>query len=112
MLMDLFFDSVRTEKKIRQHFHRFMQSIHARLAELSGKTDPLNLVVSELERDYDLICFDEFYVEDIGDAMLLGRSLEKLWPRKLKWFSLQTSNLAILHGRATTKIFYVSNICN
>ena len=91
MLMDLFFDSVRTEKKIRQHFHRFMQSIHERLAELSGKTDPLSLVVSELERDYDLICFDEFYVEDIGDAMLLGRSLEKLLASKVKM--VFTSNI-------------------
>ena len=91
MLMDLFFDSVRTEKKIRQHFHRFMQSIHTRLAELSGKTDPLSLVVSELERDYDLICFDEFYVEDIGDAMLLGRSLEKLLASKVKM--VFTSNI-------------------
>ena len=91
MLMDLFFDSVKTKKKIRQHFHRFMQSIHTRLAELSGKTDPLNLVVSELERDYDLICFDEFYVEDIGDAMLLGRSLEKLLASKVKM--VFTSNI-------------------
>ncbi|MFL2689823.1 MAG: cell division protein ZapE [Candidatus Actinomarina sp.] len=91
MLMDLFFDSVRTEKKIRQHFHRFMQSIHARLTELSGKTDPLSLVVSELERDYDLICFDEFYVEDIADAMLLGRSLEKLLASKVKM--VFTSNI-------------------
>ena len=91
MLMDLFFDSVGTEKKIRQHFHRFMQSIHARLAELSGKTDPLSIVVSELERDYDLICFDEFYVEDIGDAMLLGRSLEKLLASKVKM--VFTSNI-------------------
>jgi cell division protein ZapE len=89
--MDLFFESVRTEKKIRQHFHRFMQSIHSRLAELSGKTDPLSLVVSELERDYDLICFDEFYVEDIGDAMLLGRSLEKLLASKVKM--VFTSNI-------------------
>ena len=91
MLMDLFFDSARTEKKIRQHFHRFMQSIHARLAELAGKTDPLSVVVSELERDYDLICFDEFYVEDIGDAMLLGRSLEKLLASKVKM--VFTSNI-------------------
>ena len=91
MLMDLFFDSVGTEKKIRQHFHRFMQSIHERLAELSGKTDPLSIVVSELERDYDLICFDEFYVEDIGDAMLLGRSLEKLLASKVKM--VFTSNI-------------------
>ena len=91
MLMDLFFDSVGTEKKIRQHLHRFMQSIHARLAELSGKTDPLSIVVSELERDYDLICFDEFYVEDIGDAMLLGRSLEKLLASKVKM--VFTSNI-------------------
>ena len=91
MLMDLFFDSVGTEKKIRQHFHRFMQSIHSRLAELSGKTDPLSIVVSELERDYDLICFDEFYVEDIGDAMLLGRSLEKLLASKVKM--VFTSNI-------------------
>ena len=91
MLMDLFFDSVKTDKKIRQHFHRFMQSIHTRLTELSGKADPLSIVVSELERDYDLICFDEFYVEDIGDAMLLGRSLEKLLASKVKM--VFTSNI-------------------
>ena len=85
MLMDLFFDSVGTEKKIRQHFHRFMQSIHARLAELSGKTDPLSIVVSELERDYDLICFDEFYVEDMPVTVAVdihGESIHQNGPKR------------------------------
>ena len=80
-LMDLFFASVEDSSKLRTHFHRFMQDIHSRLAALQGITDPLEAIADELAERATLICFDEFYVSDIGDAMLLGGLLKALLDR-------------------------------
>ncbi|MGB1848348.1 MAG: cell division protein ZapE [Pseudohongiellaceae bacterium] len=80
-LMDLFFASVEGSSKLRTHFHRFMQDVHRRLVDLQGTTDPLETIADELAERATLICFDEFYVSDIGDAMLLGGLLKALLDR-------------------------------
>jgi len=80
-LMDLFFASVEDSSKLRTHFHRFMQDVHSRLVDLQGITDPLETIADELAERATLICFDEFYVSDIGDAMLLGGLLTALLDR-------------------------------
>ena len=80
-LMDLFFASVEDSSKLRTHFHRFMQDVHSRLVALQGITDPLEAIADELAERATLICFDEFYVSDIGDAMLLGGLLKALLDR-------------------------------
>lgn len=73
-LMDSFHGSLRVPAR-RQHFHHFMQWVHRRQFELSGQADPLRLLAGELGRELRVLCFDELFVSDIGDAMLLGRLL-------------------------------------
>jgi cell division protein ZapE len=72
MLMDLFFASVTNQAKIRLHFHHFMQRVHQELHALTGISDPLLVIAKRWAQQYQLLCFDEFFVNDIGDAMLLG----------------------------------------
>ncbi|MGY3926182.1 cell division protein ZapE [Aeromonas simiae] len=80
-LMDLFFDCLPEERKLRMHFHRFMLRIHAELKGLSGVADPLQNVADTLAQEADIICFDEFFVSDITDAMLLGTLFQALFAR-------------------------------
>ena len=78
-LMDLFFDSLRIEEKTRVHFHRFMQDIHTELQSLSGHSDPLVSVAQRIAAKTRVLCLDEFFVLDIGDAMILGNLLKALF---------------------------------
>jgi cell division protein ZapE len=76
-LMDSFYLAVPLERKRRVHFHHFMREIHRELNELKGAEDPIARVAARTARRYRLICFDEFHVSDIADAMILGRFLEQ-----------------------------------
>lgn len=78
-LMDTFFDALPTERKLRAHFHRFMHQLHADLDDLKGQRDPLLIVAKRMAEQYQVICFDEFFVSDITDAMLLGTLFEALF---------------------------------
>lgn len=80
-VMDLFYDGLPIENKQRLHFHRFMGRVHADLAQLKDQEDPLALVADHFAERARVLCFDEFFVSDIGDAMLLGRLLEHLFAR-------------------------------
>lgn len=80
-LMDGFFACAPVARKKRFHFHHFMQEVHAQLAGIEGRTDPLAVVARRIAREARLLCLDEFQVSDIGDAMLLGRLLEALLER-------------------------------
>ena len=77
-LMDSFYLCVPLVRKRRVHFHHFMREIHRELNELKGIADPLAAAAERTARRYRLICFDEFHVSDIADAMILGRYLEKV----------------------------------
>lgn len=77
-LMDCFFDAVPLERKIRLHFHEFMRATHRELHDLRGTEDPLDEVAKRVARRYRLICFDEFHISDIADAMILERLLGAL----------------------------------
>jgi cell division protein ZapE len=77
-LMDAFYLCVPLVRKRRVHFHHFMREIHRELDELKGTEDPIAEVAAHTARRYRLICFDEFHVSDIADAMILGRFLEKV----------------------------------
>lgn len=78
-LMDCFFAAVPLLRKTRIHFHEFMRGVHRELDELKGAPDPLDAVAARIERRYRLICFDEFHVADIADAMILHRLLGRLF---------------------------------
>ena len=71
-LMDQFYLSLRVPAR-RQHFHHFMQWVHQRLFQLTGTTDPLKTVAKALGKEVRVLCFDELFVNDIGDAIILGR---------------------------------------
>lgn len=81
LLMDTFYLTVPEERKRRVHFHHFMRDVHREMETLKGKEDPLAAVASRIARRYRLICFDEFHVDDIADAMILGRLLEQTMER-------------------------------
>ena len=74
-MMDIFFETLDVERKKRVHFHRFMKILHDDLDKISGQKDPLKIAAKNISQETSVLCFDEFYVEDIGDAMLLGLSL-------------------------------------
>ena len=80
-LMDCFFDSVPYQRKRRVHFHAFMQEVQNDLKNLNHEPDPLQKVADRIARQTRLLCFDEFHVSDIADAMILGRLLDALFQR-------------------------------
>lgn len=80
-LMDLFYESLPFPEKYRTHFHRFMRYVHLQLRELQGREDPLQLVADEFSSRCRILCFDEFFVSDITDAMILATLLEALFKR-------------------------------
>jgi len=91
-LMDIFYSSMDSDKVLRLHFHHFMKTIHQQLRENTGHSDPLKLIAKKLSRQYHILCFDELFVSDIGDAMLLGKLLQYLF--ELKVTLIATSNIA------------------
>ncbi|MCH8553491.1 MAG: cell division protein ZapE [Natronospirillum sp.] len=78
-IMDTFYDCLPIEAKHRAHFHRFMQAVHKRLTELKGEKNPLDRIAREMAQRYRILCLDEFFVTDIGDAMILGNMMEGLF---------------------------------
>ncbi|MGO1501785.1 MAG: cell division protein ZapE, partial [Marinobacter sp.] len=80
-LMDTFFESLPFKRKMRVHFHRFMQRVHQELRNFKGEKNPLDLVAKKFARETRVICFDEFFVSDIGDAMILATLMDGLFKR-------------------------------
>ena len=91
-LMDLFYQELPVKRKKRLHFHRFMKEVHEKLHEFQGTRDPLKKVAASFSDNAKVICFDEFFVSDIADAMLLGGLLEEIF--KLGVTLVATSNVA------------------
>ncbi len=80
-LMDIFYDCLPQERKLRLHFHRFMQEVHHLLAKIKDEENPLEIVADSFEARASVICLDELFVSDIGDAMILAGLLEALFSR-------------------------------
>ncbi|MEM7096880.1 MAG: cell division protein ZapE [Pseudomonadota bacterium] len=79
MLMDMFFEALPPNRRMRLHFHRFMKRVHDRLNHWGGVANPLVKVAEEFAAEADVLCFDEFFVTDIGDAMILAEVLTALF---------------------------------
>ena len=94
MLMDLFYETVDFPDKKRLHFHPFMRNVHALIKEMRARDegDPIPLVAQELMRDTDLLCLDELHVNDITDAMIVGRLFTHMFEHGL--ILVATSNAA------------------
>ena len=90
-LMDNFYEALPIEKKVRIHFHRFMPQVHAELKKLGNIQNPLPKVADTIVGNARVICFDEFFVTDITDAMLLGGLFEALFERGITLIA--TSNI-------------------
>jgi cell division protein ZapE len=78
-LMDCFYNAVPLRRKTRLHFHEFMREVHRELSDLQGTVNPLDELAKRISKKYRLICFDEFHVSDITDAMILHRLLAALF---------------------------------
>lgn len=91
-LMDMFFDALPMDQKLRIHFHRFMRRVHQELATLADTKNPLEVVADRIAAEAKVICFDEFFVSDITDAMILAGMFDALFKRGV--CLVATSNIA------------------
>ncbi|QIL80486.1 cell division protein ZapE [Diaphorobacter sp. HDW4A] len=78
-LMECFYNAVPIKRKTRLHFHEFMREVHRELHQMQGTQNPLDVLGAKISKRYKLICFDEFHVADITDAMILYRLLDSLF---------------------------------
>lgn len=90
-LMDTFYETLPGNRKMRVHFHRFMHRVHDELGALGEISDPLKSVADKFKTETDIICFDEFFVSDITDAMILGNLFQELFARDV--ILVATSNI-------------------
>ena len=91
-MMDMFFDALPPDGKLRIHFHHFMQMVNRELHSLQGQADPLEKVADRIHQDAKVICFDEFFVSNVSDAMILGDLFGMLFARGITLVA--TSNIA------------------
>ncbi len=94
-LMDLFYECLPGTRKRRTHFHRFMQELHREMTQRQGTSDPLQQIAEDLAKEFRVLCFDEFFVSDIGDAMILAGLLEALFAKDV--VLVATSNVEPRH---------------
>lgn len=109
-LMDLFFETLPLESKTRIHFHRMMGDVHDRLQAIVDTEDPLDQVAVDIARQVKVLCFDEFFVSDIADAMILGRLLDGLFRRGVTLVATSNSRPADLYRNGLQRERFLSVI--
>ena len=105
-LMDCFFNAVAIQRKTRLHFHEFMREVHRELRELQGTVNPLDELGVRMAKRFKLICFDEFHISDITDAMVLHRLLMAMQNNQIGFVT--TSNFC---PDANTTSFSIRKAC-
>lgn len=91
-MMDMFYEALPTDNKMRMHFHHFMKRVHQELNQLQGQANPLQKVANIIYNEADVICFDEFFVSNVSDAMILGDLFTMLFNKGITLIA--TSNIA------------------
>ena len=109
-LMDAFYAWLPINAKKRLHFHHFMQLVHQQLHEFEGRVNPLREIARVFREDTLLLCFDEFFVEDIGDAMILAELLDALFHEGLILFATSNSRPANLYENGLQRSRFVPAI--
>ena len=109
-LMDVFFDCLPFDAKMRTHFHRFMRRVHSELTSLQDQQNPLEVVAERLAKEARVICFDEFFVVDITDAMILANLLEGLFARGVVLVTTSNSEPGGLYGNGLQRVRFLPAI--
>lgn len=109
-LMDLFFSNLHFQDKLRLHFHRFMDQAHKMLKNHRDKPDPLKLVAKEFSDKAKVLCFDEFYINDIGDAMILAGLLEGLFENNVALIATSNVEPSLLYKDGLQREKFVPTI--
>ena len=108
-IVDLFFKELPIKQKMRIHFHHFMAEVHAQLALLDGHSNPLRLVAKHFAKQAVIICFDEFFVSDIADAMLLGKLLQQQLMQLAHNDIIRATTITVL-GRLVSVVAYAKGV--
>ena len=109
-LMDLFYNTLDLKRKRRVHFHRMMNEVHTELAKISKTKDPMSTLTQKISEDIDVLCFDEFFVEDIGDAMILNKFLESLFKNHITLFITSNSKPDDLYKNGLQRELFIPAI--
>jgi cell division protein ZapE len=109
-LMDLFFRTLLTKKKKREHFHRMMDEINNKLRDIESTKNPIDQIIKSIAKKTKVICFDEFFVEDIGDAMILNKFLESLFKNNITLFITSNSKPDELYKNGLQRELFIPAI--
>lgn len=107
-LMNIFYHSLPFPQKKRQHFHEFMQAIHYKLKQLQGHKNPLSLIAERMQGQ--VLCFDEFFVTDIGDAMLLRGLLDHLFKQGVTLIATSNCHPDVLYANGLQRQLFLPAI--
>jgi cell division protein ZapE len=109
-LMDLFFESLEIKQKERKHFHRLMEDVHNGIRMHKNEVDPIQKVTKSICENYRIICIDEFYVEDVADAMIMSKLINSLLNHKIKIIMTSNSNPNDLYKKGLQRDLFMPAI--
>ncbi|AQP99365.1 cell division protein ZapE [Pseudoalteromonas aliena] len=110
MLMDLFYKNLPIEQKQRLHFHHFIAQVHAQLSQLQGQANPLTLIAKHWANNIRVLCFDEFFVSDIGDAMIMARLFNALFEQGVMLVATSNAKPEQLYYNGLQRVLFLPTI--